>query len=305
MATCPDSGRPFQLGTANPTGGSEAQRLSYIQLDVSGGTLAGGGSALAWVAGGPAIRAAVAGHLRLPDAELQGACPSGPCPNPNGRTFQADGNLTLSDLALNNDHVRGGLSGQFTSAFFDESPAPGFGGVAAAAAAAVVAVGIGFGLRYLWTAFARSARPPVLEDASRKKIHDTIREHPGFSFSELRRHLGWSTGRLEYHLGFLVEAGLVVRHRDGKAVRFFENHGKYDDTWRHVAPLREDDARRLHDWLLKTPGLDQTRIAETTAAWGWTRARTLRRLARLEEGGLLSAKRDGKRLRYTAIRAPV
>jgi predicted transcriptional regulator len=197
------------------------------------------------------------------------------------------------------------LGGQFTSAFFDESPAPGFGGVAAAAAAAVVAVGIGFGLRYLWTAFARSARPPVLEDASRKKIHDTIREHPGFSFSELRRHLGWSTGRLEYHLGFLVEAGLVVRHRDRKAVRFFENHGKYDDTWRHVAPLREDDARRLHDWLLKTPGLDQTRIAETTAAWGWTRARTLRRLARLEEGGLLSAKRDGKRLRYTAIRAPV
>jgi DNA-binding transcriptional ArsR family regulator len=298
--SCPDSGQPMST-SINTTWGNWVQRLSYIHLAATGGALQGSGQVYLAASGAASLDAALSGTLRLPEAHLRGDCPHGPCPDAAGKTFLAQGTLNLTGIAREETEGRlhAHLSGHFTSAFFDEAPRPDF--VVVAVGAAGLAVGLGV---ILWL-FARSARPPVLQNPSRKRLYDVIRSNPGFSATELGRELAWSDGRLYFHLRRLKEAGLIVSKEDRNMVRFFENHGKYDDSWRHLAPLREDDSRRLHDWILKTPGLDQTRIAQATSAWGWTRARTLRRLARLEESGLVSATRDGRRLVYTALPAEV
>jgi predicted transcriptional regulator len=295
---CPDSGRPSTTHLDDPFGDTELQRLSYIELETNGGTLDGQGSIWEWVAGGSSLNLGLAGSMRLQDASLKGHCPAASCPDPGGKTFLAQGNLTLSDLVVDGQRLHTQLAGDFARAAFDESPVPTFltPGVVAGAAVAVGAVVV------VWFLFARSARPPVLQSARRKQLFDAIRDHPGLSGQELRRHLGWPWGTMRFHLKRLDEEGLVMRQRDGRTVRFFENHGRYESTWRRVAPMREEDVRRLHDWLKTQTGAHQARIAETTAEWGWTRARTLRRLARLQTADLVATHREGRRLVYVATR---
>jgi hypothetical protein len=215
--------------------------------------------------------------------------------------FLAEGNLTLANISPAVGHpsrLHAQLSGHFTSAAFDESPTGAF--VVRGVVVGVAVIGLG-GIVW-WALFARSARPPALQHAKRKELFEIIRADPGLSWSGLQRQLGWPTGTLLFHLGRLEEAGIVVGQPYRNTVRYFENHGRYATSWHELAPLRDPDASRLHAWLLLNPGLDQTRIAQAAQAWGWPRARTLRRLQRLQEGNLLAKQVNGRRVLYTARR---
>src|ERR1041385_6619374 len=150
-ASCPDSGRPGSTQFDAQTTDVWVERLSYIALDAPQGTLAGQGQAYLSAMGGIAPRIGLAGALRLADADLSGTCPHGPCPDAGGRTFLADGNLTLSDLAPSSGHpdrLRAHLAGTFTRAALHEASAPEFG-AEIGVAAGVAIIGLAWLLKLL------------------------------------------------------------------------------------------------------------------------------------------------------------
>lgn len=298
---CPDSGHPW--GTPIPgESGLWLRRLSYVHLQTSSGALDGGGEAVAIALGGSSIDTVVNGRLRFPDAYLTGECPEGPCPDASGRTFLAEGNLTLNGLAPKPGHpdrLEGTLSGGFRNAAFDESPAGGFT-AKAGLVAGLALVGLGLLVKAGVALFARSARPPALLHPKRRELYQVIQLDPGLSSRAVQRRLDWPTGTLQFHLGRLVESGLVAAQPYRNTVRYFENHGRYTKSWVQVTQLRDPELKRLHDWLLGHPGLDQTSIAAEVQGWGWGRSALRRRLGSLQEAGLIASKTSGRRTQYTA-----
>jgi predicted transcriptional regulator len=297
---CPDAGRPWVMNA----GTTRLQRLSYMQLRTNSGTLRGGGQAWAIATGGPSIQASVDGHIRLPDAHLLGACPSGTCPNPAGRTFPADGHITFDGLSPSPsrlDHLSAQLGGNFAAAAFDESPVSAFTTAAEVGVGALGLAGLAIFVRFLAGLFARSSRPPALQSERRQALFEEIKENPGLSFRGLQRLLGWPTGTLRHHAERLLDERIIVAEPYRNTVRYFENHGRYKDTWRTVAPLQNPDVRRLLDWLQQQPETTQGGVTQHVLAWGWDRNKARRCLRELQEAGLLASRREGRRVLYQIL----
>jgi predicted transcriptional regulator len=302
-ATCPDSGHSRQLAASAMVPFSAALN-PYILVHLQGGEVEGRGTSLVGVAGGSLLDLRTQGTLRLPEADLKGQCPKGPCPNPSGRTFLASGDLTLKGVGPDRDPGRlhaQQLTGAFASASFDESPVSAFRVGAAIAAAGLGLALLGFLVKSLWARlFVRSARPGALKNERRRAVFDTIQHEPGVSFRELQRRLGWAHGTLRNHVQRLLEDKVITAHPHRNTVRYFENHRLFKNRWLPTAHLQDPDTRQLHEWLLAHPGVGQRQVAHETQGWGWTRAKTRRRLADLTEAGLLSVSRQGNRVSYEA-----
>lgn len=304
---CPDAGAPSRR-SADAFGPTQLQRLTFVDVHSPGGRLDGSAQIVASVVGGKAPSMEIQGGLRLPDARLVGQCPQGPCPDPAGQTFLADGRMSLAEIRAASEpteRLQATLSGEFTSAAFDEQEVASFGGGAALAAGAVA---VSLGLILFWKAlvglFARSARPPALQHPKRRQLYALVRDHPGLSFRELQRRLGWSVGTLQHHVKRLLEARMVVAEPYRNTTRYFENHGRYRDGWKSVLQLSDSDSRQLYDWISANPAQHQNAIVAETAAWGWTRAKTLRRLSSLTEAGLLAIERNGRKAKYRSVQPP-
>jgi predicted transcriptional regulator len=298
--SCPDGGgafRAFQFG-----GAESLQVMSYTQLDVTGGELEGQGVAWAVAAGGATTTATLSGSLRLPQAELQGQCPQGACPDPAGKTFLAKGNMTLANLtrASKPGRLTANLDGSFADVAFDESHTTLFAlppSVAVATAAALV--GTGLLVKLLLSLFTRHAEGFPLDHPRRRELAALIQAEPGLSLRELSRRSGISTTAVRHHLKRLVDGGAVVSEQYRNTVRFFENHGRYKQTWRNVVVLKEPELGLLKDWLLAHPGAHQRQVIAEAAAWGWKRSQTQERLRMLVDAGIVAAERKGRRLIYT------
>lgn len=297
-SSCPDSGDPWNQSIAQGT--VMLRRRSFIHFESSNGSLFGDATVVGLAIGGQNLVESVDGTLRLPSAYLSGDCFGDSCPDSAGRTFLANGNLTLSQLTRTSDsRLQGLLHGQFTKAAFDEAPQERF------SAGTTVIVGLAvIGLvwlgKLLTGLFARTARPPALLHPQRRALFTLIQKQPGLAVRELQRALAWPTGTLSFHLARLVDSGHVVAHRERNTVRHFENHGRYGKTWRQVASLRDPLVARLHDWLLQHPGVSQAGIVIQTATWEWSRDSTRRRLNRLMDAGLLTCEEHGRRNQYHA-----
>lgn len=123
---------------------------------------------------------------------------------------------------------------------------------------------------------------------------------PGLSFRGLRQATGLANGVALHHVARLLRDGHIVAHRHRNTVRFFENHGRYARTWKEAAVLRDPQNRRLHAWIASHAGATQAAVVEGSRGWGWRRGLTQKRLALLEEAGLVSRARDGRAVRYMA-----
>jgi hypothetical protein len=270
---------------------------SYTEVRSSGGTLLGAGHAAGIATGGARLDASIVGALRLPGARIAGQCGAAPCPDPEGRTLLAHGNATLAGLApdpADPQRLRAQVAGSFAEAAYDEAPV-----AALKVPTAVVVAGAALGLLALLVGlFARSARPPPLTHPRRQQLFDLVQREPGLSFRALQRRLGWPTGPLQAHVARLVETRILVAQPYRNTVRYFENHGRYRDSWLEVTALRDPDARRLHGWLLAHPDAAQHETVQVARGWGWTRAKALRRLTGLEEAGLLARRRVGRTIHY-------
>jgi predicted transcriptional regulator len=299
-SACPDSGRPSST-VLDFRGRTRLERLSYIDVESATGSVEGEGSALGIATGASILEVSLIGDLRLPDAQISGECPKAECPNPDGKTFQAQGNLLLSRLASDSSEssrLRMGISGKVTTALFDETVIYGF--TLAEKVAVGAAIVIGGGCLVLLGLFARSARPPALRHPKRQTLFQLIQDAPGLSSRELQRRLDWPRGTLLFHLQRLVEDGHVSTQPHKNTVRYFETKSRHASSWRKVVQLQDSDANRLHVWLTAHPGIGQTQITQDALKWGWDRNKVRRHLSNLQAAELLSSRREGRRVLYTA-----
>jgi hypothetical protein len=170
-----------------------------------------------------------------------------------------------------------------------------------AAAALVGAVVAGSLLLWWWLA-ALLARPARRLHPRAEDLLQAVCAEPGLSFRALRDATGLANGVALHHLRRLLREGRIVSRRHRNTVRFFENHGRYAGTWREATVLRDPLNRRLHEWLAGNRGATQADTVQASRTWGWQRGVTQKRLALLEEAGLLARSRHGRSVRYLAIR---
>jgi DNA-binding MarR family transcriptional regulator len=138
-----------------------------------------------------------------------------------------------------------------------------------------------------------------------KRLLDAILRQPGLTLRRLRADTGLANGVAHHHLDRLLGAGLVVAHRHRNALLLFENHGRYAATWRQVAALRDPLNRRLHRWLAANPSATQAQTVQASQGWGWRRSLTQKRLALLEQAGLVERRREGRLVRHVAQPLPL
>jgi predicted transcriptional regulator len=265
------------------------------------------GRAMTVLAGGPSLDLDVEGWVRLPLAAGDPAC--GECVNPENQTLFAQGQIRLAGLRTSDEQgeLSADFSGNLTMAKFDEEPVDpiallGPGAAVAGVVAATAVVGI-LAKVLLGGLFTKLSKEKALEHPRRQLLYAYIQEHPGANFRELVRRSDIASGTARHHLSVLKRSGHIVEKPHGGTVRFFENHGKYEASWGSVVLLREEPLKQLHDWLTAHPNVPQKAVLEGMETLGWSRSTTQHRLLRLQHGGLVSMRQQG-RLKFYNIASP-
>jgi predicted transcriptional regulator len=296
-SSCPDSSQTWTLST-EAGGTTRLARMSYIELDTARGTLDGSGEV--WIAalGGTSLGLGLQGEVRLPDTSLHGKCGSRDCPDPNGKTLLAEGNLTLQGLAVGSgpNRLRAAMTG-YTSAVFDEASAWDLT-VPQKIGVGLAVVGLGLLVKVLLGLFSKVSRE---RSERRQAILQLIENRPGVSLDELANLTGADRETVRYHVQILASLNQIVPRRGGHTMRFFENHGRFSAQAQVALTVLQDGAtRQFHDYLLANPGVRRSEaIRHARLEWKWTRTATYERLERLMEAGLVV--RDGRALRAKPI----
>ncbi len=69
----------------------------------------------------------------------------------------------------------------------------------------------------------------LVDQPTRRRIADDIREHPGSSARDIQRRLGLGWGETAYHLDRLVRGGAVRRERGGRRDYYFGPELTWED----------------------------------------------------------------------------
>lgn len=166
--------------------------------------------------------------------------------------------------------------------------------VAGPSIAAILLAAAAWGLRAFGLApwlpfFSRIEDGKLAAHPARRAALDFIASNPGATLQDVRRGLGLAWGTTVHHLGRLERAGLVaVRHAGGRRCHFPLGQAPPRDG---LAPADRALAALVRD----NPGLAQKDLARLA---GLQPPAACKRLARLEEAGLVSAQRVGKGRHY-------
>ena len=132
----------------------------------------------------------------------------------------------------------------------------------------------------------------ALENETRKAIFESVCRAPGLGVHAIAKAAGVSYSTTAYHLERLVEAGMIVMTPDGNKLCYYKNGGAFTETERRLLPvLKNDEAVRLLEAILASPGTYRAALAErlgvtaTTINW---------HLRRLREAGLVEEVRSGR-----------
>lgn len=297
---CPDA-PSYQRTPVPGRNNNDVDVRTYTELRVDGATLTGNGSVYLVAVGGSRVDLEIEGAVRLPNTV--GNCPLEDCPHPNGQTFTASGILTLKGLAPvdgTQDRVEARMAGELHSVSLDEAKVFGLTPADAALAGAALAATLLVAAKLALALFTRHRRA-ALEDPKTREVHDAIVARPGLSFNALLRVTRSGSGNLQRHLKRLVSDGAVVARRYRNTVRFYENHGRYDEGWQRHAVLHDDTNRRLHDWIAARPGSTQAQVLAAARSWGVARSTAQNGLKELGEAGLVETQRDGRFVHYRCI----
>lgn len=306
-ATCtPSCGDSTRIGRSASAAGvsTDAHSTSWgrVTYERAQGVSLGfrGNSALI----GPAVAALqLDGFARLPGAQVEGSTLG-----KAEETLRLEGNFLIENLVVVGDSRMAG-DARFVggAASLDETyvdPESIFGPKAAVAATGISILTLLAAVKFLAPLFTRIPPEKALEHERRKLLADYIKEHPGATFRELLRETEIPAGTARHHLTILRRSGVTMERRHHSTLRFFENHGKFDETWVTVAVLREPEMERLHTWIKDNPGAAQMDILDAMMADGWTRSTTQHRIKRLENEGLVTAKPQGRLKLYEAHDTP-
>jgi len=291
--SCPDGANTPQFRVP----GLFVQSLAYMEASTTGGQAVGGGEIFALAAGGPTFGMTLDGILRLPETKLSSCLPE-PCPSLDGHTLTMKGHVGPSQWSAGADRrLSFAMQATPTAAFSDESPVPSMLRSAAPYVGGAVAVAL---LAKVLAALVAPVKKDPLEHGKRRALYDLILAEPGISYRQLLLQSGYGNGSVDHHLRVLAGAGLVVDQWQGKRRFLFENHGRYDKTWQAVAALRDEPARLLLEWIAANPGPTQGNVIAFSAAHGWSRTATQKRLNRLVAHGLVASNRQGRIVTYHA-----
>ncbi|MCA1810824.1 MAG: DeoR family transcriptional regulator, partial [Halobacteriales archaeon] len=297
-SSCPDSSQTW--GLSSETGGTtRLARMSYIGLDTPKGSLEGLGEVWVAAVGSGSMDLNLQGQVRLPDASLQGTCGSQDCPDPDGKTLLANGNLTLQGLAVGSGphRLRAAMAG-YTSAVFDESAAWGLTGPQKVGVGLALIGGFGLLVKLMLGLFSRVSRE---RSERRQAILQLIENRPGVSLDELANLTGTARETVRYHVQILATSNQIVPRRGGHTTRYFENHGRFSAQAQAALTALQDEAtRQFQDYLLANQGVRRSKaVQHARQEWKWARTATYDRLARLIEAGLVV--RDGRVLRAKTV----
>ncbi len=308
-ARCPPSADRVNM-VSEPAGADGRGILAYryTVMNLSGVNFTFTADPAYSLAGGGAVNLVLDGFLRLPQASWRTCEGMNDCHVASNQTLRAWGPLEL--LGLRSVVGAGGriaadIEGPAATLVFDEGP-PVFIDSDLAAVLGITAI-LAAALKAALGAFSTRTKQVPLAHPNRRKLHDYILSNPGGTFREVVRGTGIPTGTARHHLAVLNQANLIQEHGHKSTLRYFENHGRFDESWNTVVMLREPELKRLHTWLLENPGSMQREVLDhADASWGWSRSTTQHRLKRLADEGLIAVKLQGRLKLYTANeRAPV
>ncbi len=306
-ARCPDLGEVRDEVTPFGPGRLEYRNYTYSRLEGGLDQLQLWGHAAGLELFGELGHLQVNGTTRLPKAGGN-LCFEPYCTLEPDQTLRVSGNVTFSELrAIGPDNRMGtSINGNVLSIQIDgqKYPLPSAAGTALAVGAVAALLGV-LG-KVAAGIFATRTRGDPLGHPNRRLLHEYILAHPGATFRELIRGTQIPAGTARHHLAVLRQEDQIQEHAHKATLRYFENHGRFNDSWNTVVLLREPDLKRLHTWLLKHPDCMQGVVVDAGQSWGWTRSTTQHRLGRMVAEGLIKVTVHGRRKHYTALqRAPV
>ena len=131
----------------------------------------------------------------------------------------------------------------------------------------------------------------VLDLASRRRIYDAVREHPGLHLRALAEKLGMPVSTLEYHTHMLQRHGHLVTREAGGFKAFYagETLDRRDKDILYV--VRHDVPRRVCAHLILHPGATPGDLKGATGLSGPTLSFHLKRL---RKGGLVREEPAGR-----------
>ncbi|MHB1260083.1 MAG: BlaI/MecI/CopY family transcriptional regulator [Thermoplasmatota archaeon] len=302
---CPDGGGPTILQVGNALGQSVTSEYHTYETLEGISKLKARGTLDYAVLGSANLTVSLAGSVRLPLATTTDvACET--CLSPDRQTLAAAGNITLSGLHMASDgSISGDVGGDIEAARLDEAvidPDLLFrGGMAFGVAAAVggfAALYYSFGPLFTW-----NREEDLLSNPRRRRIYEVVIRNPGICTREALRAADVPAGSGRHHVNRMVEAGLLMAQRDQAVMLLFENHGRYKETWRHMATLRNPHSRHLMEWLSAHHGSPQKAILDAfEAEYGWNRSTTQKRLNRLQRDGMVEARTYGRYKVYAVVK---
>lgn len=266
----------------------QVSRISYTEAWPQGGSLELTLTAAAMAFGGLTVDLAVNGWVRLPLALGAGGSEA---------TRTMTGNVSLAGTRSQNADVLSAEVSQTAGTIqLDELQVslPG------ALPAGMIAVVGGAAAIVAWKLLLALAVRRPLESARRKLIVEYVQRHPGASFREISRSLSLHRGNLGRHILVLTRAKLLVEQRYLNSKRYFENHGKFDETWLAVTVSRDPTAAQIIAFLSKGPSTQSDIIASLHRS-GVRRSTVQGRLERLEASGVLRSSKAARERVYSLL----
>jgi predicted transcriptional regulator len=154
--------------------------------------------------------------------------------------------------------------------------------------------GIGLGAYF---GFRTVSRKTVLDQTTRSRVFDAIREQPGIHFNALRERTGTNRGTLRYHLSILLLTQKISRIDDGVYTRYLPWEPEREEFDRVVAcRYRNGSDRKIIAYLLDFPDATQREVAQ---AAGVSPSVVSGRVSRLSRERIVTVRRSGRATRLT------
>ncbi len=132
----------------------------------------------------------------------------------------------------------------------------------------------------------------VLDHYSRGRVYQFIELNPGEHFNAIRKALELNIGTATYHLDVLERSGLIRSRLDGIYKRFYPSNIPIPPA--NGGGVSEVQLRVL-TVIKESPGISQKEIA---ALFGIRQSTLNYQVTKLEEKGLVTSQRKGRRVHY-------
>lgn len=145
--------------------------------------------------------------------------------------------------------------------------------------------------------YTRIARPRVLDQSLRGRIHALVAQQPGIHAQELMRLLDAGEGQTAYHLGVLAREKMVVAVGKPWMKHWFVTGAYSPEQMRALSTLRDATRRRVYEAIVAEPGVTLRPLA---ARLGLSVSQASRAARELDRAGVVERKHKGRTLHLSA-----